>query len=191
MPKLQFTIIAITFLISGCSDDVSKNRAAESEKLDVPALNHSIVDKPIALKNLIIGMNIKEIKSAKKYSNQAYMFDFEYFGGKRVFRVATNEKGVIYRYEATLDGSFDALKSALEEKLTADNGRAVAFECNANSVKPDSSAEISTRSCRISGQSDALVIEEMKMQPTAKYAGLPQLPTVILSIKLEGTGAWC
>ena len=27
----------------------------------------------------------------------------------------------------------------------------------------------------------------MKMQPTEKYAGLSRLPTVILSIKLEGT----
>ena len=79
------------------------------------------------------------------------------------------------------------LKNALEEKLTADNSKSVVFDCKTSILKPDSSAEINTRSCNISGKSEILTIEEMKMQPTEKYAGLSRLPTVILSIKLEGT----
>ena len=132
-------------------------------------------------------MNIKNIKGAKKLSNQAYMFDLDYFGSKRSFLASTNENGVIYQYKAVLNGSFDLLKNALEEKLTADNSKSVVFDCKTSILKPDSSAEINTRSCNISGKSEILTIEEMKMQPTEKYAGLSRLPTVILSIKLEGT----
>lgn len=189
MPKLNFLVSAIACLalIASCSDDASNVKKSNSEKLDNLVSIHSGVDRPIALKDLTIGMNIKKIKGAKKYYDKAYMFDFDYFGGKEVFRASTNDEGVIYRYEANLNGSFDALKSALEEKFTADNGRSIIFDCKKNIIKPDSSAEIGRRACRITSQSEILIIEEMKMQPTAKYAGLNQLPTVIVSIKLEGT----
>lgn len=132
-------------------------------------------------------MNIKKIKGAKKLSNQAYMFDFDYFGSKRTFLASINEHGDVYQYKAVMNGSFDLLKIALEEKLTTENSKSVIFDCKTTILKPDSSAEITTQSCKVSGKSEVLTIEEMKMQPTEKYAGLSRLPTVIFSIKLEGT----
>ena len=179
--------IALFALLCGCSDDASMARKSDQNNTNSEKINPSNVEKPIALKELFIGMNIKNIKGAKKLSNQAYMFDFDYFGSKRSFLASTNENGVIYQYKAVLNGSFDLLKNALEEKLTADNSKSVVFDCKTSILKPDSSAEINTRSCNISGKSEILTIEEMKMQPTEKYAGLSRLPTVILSIKLEGT----
>ena len=189
MQKFYISAISVALfaLLSGCSDDASMATTSDQNNAGSAKINPSNVEKPIALKELFIGMNIKNIKGAKKLSNQAYMFDLDYFGSKRSFLASTNENGVIYQYKSTLDGSFDLLKGALEEKLAADNSKSVVFDCKTSILKPDSSAEINTRSCKISGKSEILTIEEMKMQPTEKYAGPSRLPTVILSIKLEGT----
>ena len=189
MQKFYISAISISLftLLPGCSDGSSMATTSDQKKAEPAKIYTSNVEKPIALKELFIGMNIKNIKGAKKLSNQAYMFDLDYFGSKRSFLASTNENGVIYQYKAVLNGSFDLLKNALEEKLTADNSKSVVFDCKTSILKPDSSAEINTRSCNISGKSEILTIEEMKMQPTEKYAGLSRLPTVILSIKLEGT----
>ncbi len=179
--------IALFALLCGCSDDASMARKSDQNNTNSEKINPSNVEKPIALKELFIGMNIKKIKGAKKLSNQAYMFEFDYFGSKRTFMASTNDNGDIYQYKAVMSGPFDLLKIALEEKLTTENSKSVIFDCKTSILKPDSSAEITTQSCKVSGKTEILTIEEMKMQPTEKYAGLSRLPTVILSIKLEGT----
>lgn len=189
MQKFYISAISITLfaMLYGCSDDASMARTSDQKNAGSAKINLSNVEKPIALKELFIGMNIKKVKGAKKLSNQAYMFDFDYFGSKRTFLASTNENGDIYEYKAVMDGSFDLLKIALEEKLTTDNSKSVIFDCKTSILKPDSSAEITTQSCKVSGKLEILTIEEMKVQPTEKYAGRSQLPTVVFSIKLEGT----
>ncbi|CAN7738334.1 hypothetical protein LJR118_006563 [Acidovorax sp. LjRoot118] len=171
----------LSFVLSSCSDSATIEAPAAA------AANKSFVDKHIALKDLAIGMNISKIKNAKKISGQTYMFDMEYYGGKRNFMASVNDKGEVFNFKTTVDGSFNALQSALEEKLTADNAKPVAFDCKSNTFKPDSSADISIKTCKVAGPSESLKIEEMRMQPTAKVAGLNQLPTVVLSVELEGT----
>jgi hypothetical protein len=181
------TLSAFVALFAGCSDGQPKPGMLPSSEKLAAKINQSKVDKPLALKDLTIGVNIAKVKGAKKISDQAYMFDLAYFGSTRSFLASTDKSGNIYEYTATLDGSFESLKSALEEKLTADNSKPIVFDCEATDFRPDSSAQIRNRLCRVSGQSDVLTIKEMSMQPTAKVAGMSQLPTVIVSIKLEGT----
>jgi hypothetical protein len=148
----------LSFVLSSCSDSASIEAPAAA------AANKSFVDKPIALKDLVIGTNISKIKNAKKISGQTYMFDMEYYGGKRTFMASVNDKGDVFNFN-----------------------KPVAFDCKSNTFKPDSSADISIKTCKVAGPSESLKIEEMRMQPTAKVAGLNQLPTVVLSVELEGT----
>lgn len=170
--------------IAACSD--SGGSAQQTADAAAAAL-HSTVEKPLALKDLVVGKNIKSIKGAKKLSASAYMFEADYFGERPSFMATVSDAGQIYEYATTLQGSFDTLKSGLEDKLTADNGKRVSFDCSTRSFKPDSSAEIRTKSCKVSGQAETLTIEEMRMQPTEKVAGLTVLPTVVVSLKLQGT----
>lgn len=178
MNKLNISNISIvlTILVSGCSDGEPPAPASTSK-----------VDNPILLKSLAIGTNINSISNAKKFGNRDYMFDYDYFGKSRNFRVTTNDKGLIYKYETTLDGSIYTLQSALEEKLTADNGKPIIFNCNTKNIEPDSSATLTYITCKVSGKTEELTIKETTMQPKVKYAGLAQLPTTVLSITLEGT----
>lgn len=173
-----FTLAALL----GCTDNTSSQATVAQAKTPtvIP------LEKSITLKDLAIGKPIKSIKAAKKFSDNMYMFDYEYFGERRSIRATTNDAGLITKYEITFGRGFDSLKSALEEKLSADNARQAIFECSSNKIKPDSSAKLETRVCKIASQNEVLKISETKMQPTAKVAGIPQLPTVITSIELVG-----
>ena len=186
-PSILFAC-SLCFL-TACSDETTQsNKKQEQTTPATPATpDQAKVQKAISLKDLVIGKDVKKLKNAKNFSANAYMFNYDYFGEKRSFVANTNDKGEIYKYKTTFNGSLDELKTALEEKLTSENGTTVKFKCTTKSIKPDSSAEISTRTCEIKGQSDSLMIEESKIQPTEKYAGLPRVPTVITSLTLEGT----
>ncbi len=187
-PNFSVTyIFAFAVLSVGCSDRHSSVAASGSPDGIASKITQSKVDKPINLKEVTVGMSISKVKGAKQLTDQAYMFNFDYFGGKRVFLVKTDKDGLIYEYKATLDGSFDSLKKSLEEKLAADNGKPIVFDCETTAFKPDDSADINTRECKVSGEFDALTIKEITVQPTAKVFGATQIPTVVLSIELEGT----
>lgn len=175
-------LLAFVTLAAGCSEEESTAVKPNSAY----ALQNQ-VDKPIDLKQLIVGTSVKKIKGARQVTEDTYFFDFEYFGRVQSFRATVNKEGNIFKYEAELDGSFDSLMSSLEEKLTADNNRPIVFACENTAVKPDSSAEIRHRRCKVVGKTDALTITEMTMQPAAKFAGSSQVPTVITSIELKGS----
>ncbi len=141
----------------------------------------------MALKDLVIGMDISKIKNAREVASQTYMIDMEYYGRKRTFVATVNKGGQTTMFKTTVDGTLDQLQSALEEKLSADNAKPVAFDCKTNAFKPDSSVDISIKTCKVVGPTETLKIEESRMQPTAKLSGLPQLATVVISVELEGT----
>ncbi len=183
-PSILFAC-SLCFL-TACSDEATQPNKKQ-EQITPAAPDQAKVQKAISLKDLAIGKDVKKLKNARNFSANAYMFDSDYFGEKRSFIANTNDKGEIYKYKTTFNGPLDELKTALEEKLTSENGTIVQFKCTTKIIKPDSSAEISTRTCEIKGQSDSLMIEESKIQPTEKYAGLPRMPTVITSLTLEGT----
>lgn len=173
-----------TVIFAGCSNENSDTEIYNEKTEDSI---YSNVEKNLSLKDFFIGMDIKKIKKTNKISDKSYIFESDYFGSKRDFRVSTNEKGEIYKYDVILDGSFDMLKGALEEKLTAENGKSVKFKCATSITKPDKSAEIVIQECKIFGKSEILKIQETKIQPTEKIYGLDKLPTVVISIELEGT----
>lgn len=96
--SLLTTVLAV--FASGCSDERTTANA-----FSVAEAKTSKVEKTISLKNLVIGMDIKSIKDAKLISSHNYMFNLDYFGKNRTFIASTNENGLIYKYQATLDGS--------------------------------------------------------------------------------------
>lgn len=166
--------------IGGCSDS---GGSAQQQANAAAAALQSNVERPIALKDLVIGANIKLFKGAKKLTSSAYMFDYPYFGEPRPFMATVNDGGQVYEYKTTMGGSFENLRTGLEDKLTADNSKRVSFDCSTRKFKPDSNAEIHTKTCKVSGPAETLTIEEMRMQPTART----ELPTVVVSLKLVGT----
>lgn len=172
-----------TLLIIGCTESPNTGTPnIESAAPKVPPL-----EKTIMLKDLAIGKPIKSIKGAKEYSSKMYMFDYEYFGEKRTFNVSTNDAGLITKYQTRFSSGSESLKSAIEEKLSTENGRPVKFSCDGSKFSPDSSADMEIKTCKIDSLNEVLTITETRMQPTAKYAGLPQLPSVVTSIELVGT----
>lgn len=180
-------ISSILVLTSLCLLLPACTKSDSSEPFATPAPSKSAVDKPMALKELVIGMDISKIKNAREVTSQTYIFDMEYYGSKRTFVAKVNKGGQATMFKTTVDGTLDQLQSALEEKLSADNAKPVAFDCKTNAFKPDSSADISIKTCKVVGPTETLKIEESRMEPTAKLSGLPQLATVVISVDLEGT----
>lgn len=169
-------------LIVGCTENA--NIGAPNVQTDTPKVPP--LEKTITLKDLTIGKPIKSVKGAKEYSSKMYLFKYEYFGEKRTFNVTTNDAGLITKYQTRFSSGSESLKSAIEEKLSAENGRPVKFDCDSSKFSPDSSADMEIKTCKIASRDEILMITESRMQPTAKQAGLPQLPAVVTSIELVG-----
>lgn len=96
-----------------------------------------------------------------------------------------NASGEIYKVGMILDNNFEALKSGLQEKLSEQNKKAVTFDCRTEKISPDASATLNYKTCIVKSDTQTLTIQESTMQPTAKVMGLPQLPSVWVTIELE------
>ena len=124
-PSILFAC-SLCFL-TACSDETTQSNKKQ-EQITPATPDQAKVQKAISLKDLVIGKDVKKLKNAKNFSANAYMFNYDYFGEKRSFVANTNDKGEIYKYKTTFNGSLDELKTALEEKLTSENGTTVKTE---------------------------------------------------------------
>ena len=169
--------LVMSFLLTSCGNN-------DSSAPKVQAAHQ--VNNDLKLKELSTGVNINTLKKfgLKKLSNTESYFDYQYFGSKAITNVNYAKDGTIYEYKMLLDEPLDKIKSALEAKLSEENGRPVKFLCKTEKYKPDSSAEITDEKCRVENGKQSMVINQFTMQPTEKYMGLPRLPKISLSIQL-------
>lgn len=124
MKSIYFIIIfGFTFLTS-CS----------KEKENINAFNES--DHRLYMKELTTGYNINSKMYPEKkikIDNNIY-FDYSYFGLDKSFNAEINEDDIVISLEVTIDENMVGLRSAIEEKLTLQNGRLIKFACEKKEI---------------------------------------------------------
>jgi hypothetical protein len=147
----------------------------------------NFVQEKISLKELTTGIKLNQIKgiSYRVFERNIYIFNYNYFGGKRDVKAEVNANGEIYKLGMTLDNNFESLKIGLQEKLSEQNKKMVTFDCQTEKTTPDASATLNYKTCKVKSDTQTLTVQESTMQPTAKVMGLPQLPFVLVTVELE------
>lgn len=176
--KINSSLCALVMVgLCGCNN----------KSIEEPNPISSSVEKKIYLKEISTGMNIKEIKRIKYEKNWKgfYVFEYDYYGAKRIVTAEANAEGVIYALKIVMDENMDTLKQNLENKLSEVNEKKVEFSCNTEKIESDGSAVIKNTTCKVLATPQVLRLLKTEVQPTAKYAGLPMMPKVAISIELE------
>jgi len=146
-------ILAITASTIGCTEPTQQQ----------PASVNNISGKPLMIKDLALGQKYEE-KSFPKILFQigeTISFKYDYFGQEQVVKASLNADQVIYSYEILFRGDLTDLRTAIEQKVSSENGNEVRFSCTTDENKLGG-MDWENKSCQIVSGTQILLVEENK-----------------------------
>lgn len=116
-------ICVAALFLAACGD-------TSSTSPPVPKVNN-VSEKRIFLKDLTTGIRYESKNFPKPVVklDSLVSFNYEFFGATQLITAKLNSEKIITAYEILLNSNQDAMKSAIEEKLTSENGKIVKFDC--------------------------------------------------------------
>ena len=172
-----FMFLVAAGLLAGC-----KAKQEPAPNLD------AVVPGKIVLKDVTTG----EKPSAALHAG--YRAEWTYFGEKRVVQHVTNDAGLVTSISFGLGSDLDGqvLQRELEQKLSAEHGRKVAFDCRAQLLRLATVGDIpvtETR-CTLRSATQLLTIRRVRFDRQSDVYGHEGLRMAFdrTEVKLEETG---